>query len=331
VQPSWVAIDPVVLRRLYVDEGLVAEEIARRCGCAATTVFRRLRAAGIKARPRGPTPGRSDARHARETRPLIWTPQIAWIVGLIATDGNLSRQHGLSITSKDRDLLETVQGCLGLGKGLGACRNGQGLLYSKLQWHDRPFYAWLTELGLTPAKSLTLKPLAVPDEYFRDFLRGCIDGDGSIVVYTDRYHTEKNARYVYERLYVSVVSASRPFADWLLLTARRLLGVRGSVRVSIKARPDRPNPVYAVRFAKRDSTRVLRWIYYSDDVPCLARKRAKAAPFLSGERAGILAAGGVSKLVNDAASKAAARKGLGVRVPSPLPSILDRPAAGPVP
>lgn len=316
MHPAWRAIDPVVLRRWYVDEGLVAEEIARRCGCAATTVFRWLRAAGIASRRRGPTPG----RYARETRSFIWTAELAWVVGLIATDGNLSRRNGMSITSKDRDLLETVQSCLGLRTGLGVCKNGQGLLYSKLQWRDGSFYAWLTELGLTPAKSLTLKPLAVPDEYFHDFLRGCIDGDGSIVVYTDRYHTTKNERYVYERLYVSVVSASRPFADWLLLTARRLLDVRGTVRVSIKARPDRPHPVYAVRFAKRDSIRVLRWIYYSDDVPCLARKRARARPFLSEDPAGILAGGGVLELADNSDSKSDARKGVGVQVPSPLPT-----------
>ena len=33
---------------------------------------------------------------------------------------------------------------------------------------------------MTPEKSLTLGPLAIPDEYFPDFFRGCIDGDGSI-------------------------------------------------------------------------------------------------------------------------------------------------------
>jgi hypothetical protein len=48
----------------------------------------------------------------------------------------------------------------------------------------------------------------VPDEYFVDFLRSCIDGDGSITTYTDRYNTFKNPQYVYARLYVSLVSAS---------------------------------------------------------------------------------------------------------------------------
>src|SRR2546428_233099 len=81
--------------------------------------------------------------------------------------------------------------------------------------------------GLTPAKSLTLRPLAVPDSVFADFLRGCIDGDGSVVVYADWYHTDKNERYVYERLYVTLVSGSWRFLDWIRSTVHRLISLKG--------------------------------------------------------------------------------------------------------
>jgi hypothetical protein len=69
----------------------------------------------------------------------------------------------------------------------------------------------------------------VPDKYFADFFRGCIDGDGTILVYTDRHHATRNATYVYERLYVSIVSASRPFVIWLRETIARLTGAHGAV------------------------------------------------------------------------------------------------------
>jgi len=85
---------------------------------------------------------------------------------------------------------------------------------------------------LTPAKSLTLGPLSVPDEYFTDFFRGCIDGDGSVLIYTDRYHVAKKESYVYERLYVSIVSASHSFIEWLQTTVSRLIGVEGSIAVT---------------------------------------------------------------------------------------------------
>ena len=169
--------------------------------------------------------------------------------------------------------------------------------------------------------ALTLGPIAVPDQYFRDFFRGCIDGDGSVLTYIDRYHTVKNAEYVYGRLYVSLVSASHGFVEWMLATFRRLLSVRGSIDVDSRAGR---RPIYRLRFAKRDSIRIVRWMYYTPDVACLGRKRIKAERFLSGEHPRILGVGGVSEQVDDTDSKSVARKGVGVRVPSPLPTpILD--------
>ena len=100
-----------------------------------------------------------------------------------------------------------------------------------MQWTSRRHYAWFVEVGLTPAKSLTLGALAIPDQFFADFFRGCIDGDGSIEVYTDRYHVAKSPQYVYERLYVEIVSASRGFIEWLQATVARLAGVTGSITV----------------------------------------------------------------------------------------------------
>jgi hypothetical protein len=329
VPSSSVAIQPEILRRLYVDEGLTIAEIAARFGCGATTVSRRLRRQGIVARPRGPTAERYAARHPRMSRTFAWSPSIAWTVGLMATDGNLSRRHALSITSKDRDLLDTVKDCLGLTNALGVTTNGRGGRYWKLQWRDRRFYEWLTVVGLTPAKSLTLGPLAVPDEFFADFLRGCLDGDGSILVYTDRSHTAKNPRYIYERLYVSLVSASRPFIDWMASTLRRLLGARSAVH--LKSKPAGA-PVYVLRFAKKASIQVLRWIYYKPAVPCLARKHARAISFLSAMPAGILGAGGVVERNTRRPQKPLPARAQGFKSPLPhhIPN-LDSAPARPVP
>ena len=130
---------------------------------------------------------------------------------------------------------------------------------------------------MTPAKSLTLRPLVIPDEYFADFFRGCVDGDGSVVVYTDRYHTAKKPRYVYKRLYVSLVSASRQFLEWAQDSVLRLAQVRRHDQCKIE---NRSEPGWALRCAKAESIRVPRWMYYAPDVPALSRKRVIAAAFL---------------------------------------------------
>jgi hypothetical protein len=105
-----------------------------------------------------------------------------------------------------------------------------------------------------------------------------IDGDGTILVYTDRYHVAKNERYVYERLYVSIVSASRAFIEWLQTSVSRLTGISGSM--DVRHHEHAPS-VWKLRYAKAQSIRLLAWMYYALDVPCLGRKRAKAERFLS--------------------------------------------------
>jgi len=252
-------------------------EIARRQGCSASTVRRRLHASAIPVRPRGP-----NVAQRRFGTSGAWSADLAWVVGLMASDGNLARGgHALSLTSNDIELLDSVRGILGIDNKLGRVCGGWGTACHRLQWRDRTFHGWLMEIGLTPRKSLTLGPLAIPDEYFADFFRGCIDGDGTILVYTDRHHSARKSTYVYQRLYVSLVSASRPFLDWVQDTVARLRGVRGTI---YDKSGRRRRPMWTLRYAKRESLRLLPWLYAGPERPFLARKRARAEPFMAGPK-----------------------------------------------
>lgn len=265
------AIPENVLRELYIKQSLTLGQMAERLGVAPTTVSRRFRDLGIPSRPCGPMPKSWVNGVASASFP--WTGELAWVVGLIATDGNLSsNQRTVSVTSKDLDLLESVRTCLKLNNPIAPNRGGWGHAY-RLQWTSRGFHCWLMSLGLTPAKSLTLGALDVPDEYFADFFRGCIDGDGSIVTYVDRYNASKNSKYVYDRLFVSLVSASPCFLQWIQQTVLRLRSISGHLNVGRSAgRRD----MWRLRYAKRDSVNLLRWMYHAPGVPALHRKREHA-------------------------------------------------------
>jgi hypothetical protein len=268
-------IDRELLLRLYRDECLTAAEIAARTNCAPNTILRRLRRFGIPPRPRGPI-----RRGQGLGGSVRWSSDVAYAVGLIATDGNLSRDgRHLTLVSKDCHLLETFRTCLDIRRAtIRPHRSGFGRVgLLRLQWGDRHFYDWLLGIGLTPAKSLTLGALTVPDAVFPDFVRGCLDGDGSVVVYIDRQHIPRCSRYVYERLYVSLVSASRAFLDWIQSSIHRLVALKGSIAAK---RVEGRSAAWTLRYAKRESIELLRWIYYSPAVPCLLRKRATAESFL---------------------------------------------------
>ena len=271
VPGSRLLTDPELLRQLYALEGLSAADIGTKLGCSGATILRRLRQFGVDVRPTGPLP-------YRWAKGIDWSPEIAYALGLMATDGNLaSRRNQLSLVSKDLQQVETLRGCLRLNARIFRVQGSTGFLY-KIQWRDRVLYDWFIRAGLTPAKSRTLGPLKVPDKLYADFFRGCIDGDGCVLVYTDRYHAKKNLSYVYERLYVSLVSASRPFLEWIRANTQRLVGVSGAVHSSARKGHC---PVWTLRYAKRESRRLLGWMYYGTDIPCLARKRLKAEQFLS--------------------------------------------------
>lgn len=260
-----------VLRMLYIAQGLTLGQVAQQLGIAPTTVSRRFRDLGLQARRRGPR--QTSWLGGAVPASFTWTGDLAWIVGLIATDGNLSSNgRTVSVTSKDLDLLDSVRTCLQLRTAIAPHSGGYGHAY-RLQWTGRAFHCWLMSVGLTPAKSLTIGALNVPDEYFADFFRGCIDGDGSIVTYVDRYNAGKNPRYVYERLFVSLVSASPAFLQWIQRTVLRLRGMPGHLTVG---RSPGRREMWRLRYAKRDSVSLLKWMYHSPDVPALRRKREHA-------------------------------------------------------
>src|SRR6185503_9333918 len=140
-----------------VDEQWTTAHLADYYHCAEVTIIRRLQDLGIARRPRGPFVDRE--------RNFAWSPELAYAVGLIATDGNLSPDgRHLSVVSKDKDLLETLRMCLNINNLISLTTSGAGLYCHRLQWGNRSFYDWLLRIGLSPAKSLRLGSLAVPDE-----------------------------------------------------------------------------------------------------------------------------------------------------------------------
>jgi hypothetical protein len=198
---------------------------------------------------------------------VVWTPELAYAVGLITTDGCLSPNgRNIDFTSKDWNLIETFKKCLHLTNKIGTKKNGHGQISFRVQFGNILFYRWLQEIGLTPRKSKILGPLAVPDEFFFDFLRGHLDGDGSIARYQDPVW--KNST----RLYVRFMSASQKHMEWLKMKITELGGVNGFMQLHSEA--------YYLSFSKYEAITLLNKIYPRIDVPCLERKFVIAQEFL---------------------------------------------------
>lgn len=174
--------------------------------------------------------------------------------------------------------IENLRIVLGLKNMIGFTRNERSEAY-RLSFGDVQMYDWLLSIGLTPNKSLTIGPIEIPDKYFIDFLRGHLDGDGSITTFTDRYNTRKNPKYVYERIYLRFISASKAHIDWLHSKIVEICGVHGAVHMTKISRAGK-NPMHIIKFGKKESLQLLSQIYYSKDIPCLSRKRSVYETFL---------------------------------------------------
>lgn len=211
-----------------------------------------------------------------------WTPELAYAVGLLTTDGNLSKDgRHIIMRSSDLPLLKIFKKCLNLSNKI-VRTDGK---WSKkpcyqIQFGDAQFYRWLLKIGLSPGKTYTIGRLKIPDKYFPDFLRGHLDGDGSVWTYVDHYNTHKKPKYIYTRLWVRFLSASQIHIEWIRKNISRLLTINGHLWERRPRRSYQTTSIWEIKFAKKDSIKLLSWLYYTPNLPCLERKRKIAEKFI---------------------------------------------------
>lgn len=187
-----------------------------------------------------------------------------YVVGYIATDGNLSKdKRHINITSKDRGHLYKIRNALFLSCKVGRKSSGAtfGKNCSQIQFGDVKLYRHLISLGFTERKSLTLGIINIDRDYFYDFLRGVIDGDGNISTWIHR--TNFNRQWC-----LRIFSAAPVFINWLGDEIERVFNVKNS-RFTVTHK-DKEQPLYTLRFGRKAAATILSKIYYNG---CLALDR----------------------------------------------------------
>lgn len=201
-------------------------------------------------------------------RSYSWSNNIAYSVGLIASDGCLLNDgRHIDLTSIDIDQLKNFSQALSRELHIGTKSSGLNATAYRIQFSDVAYYDFLLAAGLTPAKSKTIAQLHIPDIYYADFLRGLFDGDGSCYAYMDK---RWRSSFMY---YVTFTSASYNFIHYLQSTNSRLIGTgKGSIRKGTRA--------YILAYAKKDALKLFQFMYYQPGVICLQRKYDKLTSFV---------------------------------------------------
>lgn len=196
---------------------------------------------------------------------MYWSSNLAYVVGLITTDGSLSIDgRHINLTSKDIEQIELFAKILNLKNKIGTKRSGYAPQnkYYQVQFGNVRLYRFLQNIGLTPNKTKTLGKLRIPDKYFADFLRGHLDGDGCTYSYWDKRWRNSFM------FYTVFMSASKKHLEWMRDKIYSLYEIEGKLSTH-------QNSMYHLRFAKNSSLVLIGKIYYKSPIPCLERKYSK--------------------------------------------------------
>lgn len=117
----------------------------------------------------------------------INTEQKAYILGFLAADGSIpseGRSVVLMLQAKDAHILRDIRKAMGSNarifeRKIDPRYPNRGP-YKFVYFGSQKMVGDLVKLGITPRKSLTLKYPPLPKRWERHFLRGLLDGDGSI-------------------------------------------------------------------------------------------------------------------------------------------------------
>ncbi|MEV0542040.1 hypothetical protein [Nocardia salmonicida] len=196
-------------------------------------------------------------------------PVVAYAIGLLQTDGshegNLDRKGRISLELAVRDesvlthLAEALPCYSSIGHRIRATNFAARSETATLRFYDRATRRAFAELGVTVGRKATeiRPPLTSFSE--ADYLRGLLDGDGSIGF------TGKGEPFV------SFVTASPSAAEFFCRAVRNVCGVERSFR------PNRRDGVANVMVLNHAAARLAAWAWYSPDVIGVDRKRTIAA------------------------------------------------------
>ena len=205
---------------------------------------------------------------------IKWDKNLAYCVGLLVSDGNLSKDgRHIVLVSKDKSLIKTFKNCLDLenriaNKKSGYNKNGR---YYYVQFGNVKLYRWLNNIGVTQNKSKTIGKLSIPQKYFFDFTRGLLDGDGCVTSFN---HPESR----YPQIRVKFTSGSKNFIVWLRDRIDSFLDIKGKIEKIPRA--------FQLIYYKNDSIELLRRIYYKNAGICLNRKLVKTERLLAENKGG---------------------------------------------
>jgi len=242
------------LNRLYLEERRSLEDIARLYGASRVAVWKYCKDEHLTIR------NRSEARLEAQKSGKVpqnyfdinecffsnWSREMAYVLGLIATDGCISRSGTVALCINDRELLQKVKILMGSAHNIKYYGHQDGLY--NFSFSRQKLVSDLNKLGVFPNKSLTIRFPDVPDAFLIDFIRGVFDGDGSV------FFDKRSENYP---IRTKFVSSSKEFIKKLELALRKF----GMPERIIYEQPTKNAISYMFKYGHKDSEKLFAAMY----------------------------------------------------------------------
>ena len=184
------------------------------------------------------------------------------------TDGNISKkQAAANLTVKDKDWIESIRDCICPEKPLILDRQ-----YYKLSITNKDIVSWLQDNKCTTAKTFTLDLPDIPLHFLPDFIRGIIDGDGSI-----SFKLEKK-----NKISCNLLGASKTFMIKFSNLLKNIgfkfsfMTLKNGRERTYKNNSWNEKEYYRINFYGTNTYKFLKWIYYPNNELSLKRKEILA-------------------------------------------------------
>ena len=163
---------------------------------------------------------RSEKENEMRRKEIDWSNDLAYLIGLIASDGSITKDKPeIRFSTTDKELKNNFSDIV------SNLLTGKELNYYEHNYRDdkieygakfthRKFYQFLLNIGIMPNKSHKLAKIKVPNKYFFHFLRGEFEGDGYV-------STRRG------RLLSGITSGSGSFLKWIDSTIKQLSSISG--------------------------------------------------------------------------------------------------------
>jgi hypothetical protein len=175
-----------------------------------------------------------------------WSPEMAYVLGLLITDGNVSNYGAVSLSMNEKGLLEKVCEVLDSKHKITPSKHQKGLF--NFHFARVGMLKDLLALGVVPRKSMTARFPAVPEPFLAHFIRGVFDGDGSVFFDSRSKSCPVRANFV---------SSSKEFIEKLESTLQKL-GLPARIIYNQRTK----NGIsYMFRYAHEDSKKLFAVLY----------------------------------------------------------------------